>query len=102
MSFWSTYWLTSLSATCEAAPTQPKYPTIAQDALDWCLNEAQGVPLWQPDPDEDFKTTGKGIVRVADAREFDPKKNQVTKARVAAMAVWAKVSASSPFLAVLS
>lgn len=53
------------------------------------------MPLWQPDPDEDFKTTGKGIVRVADAREFDPKKNQVTKARVAAMAVW--VSASSPF-----
>lgn len=62
-----------------------------KEALDWCLDEMQGVPLWQPPTDGDFKTPNQnGSVNVNEATAprllaDDEKINPVIKARLAVM-----------------
>ena len=69
----------------------------SKEALDWCLDEMQGVPLWQPPTDGDFKSPNQNVSlnfsEVIGPRLIadDKKINPVIKARLAVMAAWTKV-----------
>jgi hypothetical protein len=74
---------------------------VPDNALNWCREKKNGVPLWYPNSQSNWEYLSEpGEVHASDVRESllvggptgQEKSTPVLQARLAAMAAWAKVS----------